>query len=243
MKAYILSAGLGTRLYPVTYKIPKVMLPINGKPVLWYQIRLAKFYGFDEMIINLHKNAKEVTSYFKNGSEFGVKIYYAKEKKLLGTAGSVKAAEKFFNGETFLVMYGDTLRTTNFKRLFDFHKKKKGICTIALYKTLEPWTQGIIEIDKNNEVISFAEKPEKGKERSNLSNAGVLICESEVFSYIPKGKFADFGHDVLPNLTKVEKVFALETDDYIQDIGTAERYKKAKKDFKKGLIKFPLKVD
>lgn len=243
MKAYILCAGLGTRLYPTTFKIPKVMLPIGGKPVLWYQIQLAKFYGFDEIMINLHKYAEKVIDYFGNGSKFGVKINYSKEKKLLGTAASVKAAENFFGSQTFLVMYGDTLRTTNLKKLWQFHKKKKGVCTIALYETYEPWTQGIIEIDQNNKVISFTEKPEKGKERSNLSNAGVLICESEVFSYIPKGKFADFGHDVLPNLAKIEKVFGLLVGGYIQDIGTSERYQKVKRDLEKGLVKFPFNID
>lgn len=243
MKAYILSAGLGTRLYPATHTIPKVMLPIDDRPLLWYQIQLAKFYGFDQIMINLHKNSDKITNYLGDGKNFGVSISYAYEKKLLGTAGSVKAAEKFFNNETFLVMYGDTLRMTNLKKLLEFHKKKKSICTVALYQTNEPWTQGIIEIDKNHKVVSFVEKPKKGEERSNLSNAGVLILEPAIFVYIRPNKFADFGVDVLPNLIKSEKVFATETDDYIQDIGTPERYVKAKKDFEKGKIKFPFKID
>jgi len=243
VRAYILSAGLGTRLYPITDKTPKVMLPIGQRPLLWYQIKLASFYGFDEIIVNLHKNAKKVSDYFGDGKDLQVKILYAYEKKLLGTAGSVKRAQNFFDKQTFLVLYGDTFRNTNLKKLCNFHLRKKGICTILLYQTDEPWTQGIIEINKNNQVLSFVEKPKRGKERSNLSNAGVLICEPKIFDYIQPDKFSDFGADVLPNLAKIERVFAVKTGDYTQDIGTPEHYQKAQDDFAKGKIKFPFKID
>ena len=243
MKTYILSAGLGTRLYPSTHTIPKVMLPIGKKPVLWYQIQLAKFYGIGEIMINLYKNHKVITDYFGDGSKFGVRIFYSYEKKLLGTAGAVKIAEKFFDDKTFFVIYGDTLRNTNLKKLLDFHKKKNGVCTISLYKTEEPWTQGIVELSQNSQILSIVEKPKKGTEKSNLSNAGVLICKSKIFDHIQPNSFSDFGENVLPNLVKSKKVFGLETDGYIQDIGTPECYQKAKKDFKKGLVKFPFKVD
>lgn len=242
MKAYILSAGLGTRLHPTTQTIPKVMLQIGSKPVLWYQIKLAAFYDFDEIMINLHQNANIVTRYFGDGKNFKARISYSFEKKLLGTAGAVKAAEKFFKGETFLVMYGDTLRTTNLKKLLDFHKEKGGVCTISLYEAKEPWTQGVVEIDKNGQILALVEKPKKDEEPSNLANAGVMIFEPKIFDNIPKNKFSDFGFDIFPTLVKKEKVYGFKDNSYIQDIGTPERYRKAKIDFAKGLIKFPFKI-
>lgn len=242
MKAYILSAGLGTRLYPKTLKLPKVMLPVGGKPILWYQIKLAAFYGFTKIMINLHQNANIVTNYFGDGKNFGASIFYAAEKKLLGTAGSVKKAEKFLSRETFLVMYGDTFRTTNLKKLLEFHKEKAGVCTISLYKTKEPWTQGVVEINKNGQILEFSEKPKKGRVPSNLSNAGVMIFEPKIFDYIPPNKFSDFGFDIFPLLVKKEKVFGFKDNSYIQDIGTPERYRKAKDDFEKGKIQFPFNI-
>jgi len=243
MKAYILSAGLGTRLYPITKRTPKVMLPVGNKPLLWYQIMLAKCYGFDDILINLNRNKKQVTDYFKEGKKFGVKITYAFEKKLLGSAGSIKKAESFFKDEPFLVIYGDTLSNTNFKKLLKFHKNKKSMCTISLYETDEPWTQGIIEINKKNQVINFTEKPPKGKEKSKLSNAGVLIFNKEVFKYIPNGKFYDVGSDLLPKLIDTKKVFALNTNSYVLDIGTYARYEKVKQDILNNKVKFPFKIN
>lgn len=215
------------------------MLPVGGMPVLWYQINLAKFYGIGEIMINLYKNPEVVTNYFADGRKFGVRIFYSHEKNLLGTAGSVKVAQNFFGNKTFLVMYGDTLRNTNLKKLLKFHKEKSGACTILLYKTTEPWTQGVVELSQNSQIVSMVEKPKKGTEKSNLSNAGVMIFEPKIFDYILPNKFSDFGFDIFPTLVKKEKVYGFKDNYYIQDIGTPARYKKAKIDFEKGLINFP----
>lgn len=239
MKAYILSAGLGTRLYPQTLKTPKVMLPIGDKPLLWYQIKLLNFYKVTRVMINLHRNSDVITEYFGDGKKFGAKIFYANEDRLLGTAGSVNNAEDFFNEDTFLVFYGDNLTNFNINKLLTFHKKNMGIVTIGLYKNVKPWTAGMVIKDKNGKVKKFVEKPNRNNIESNEVSAGIYVFEPRIFKYFPKQNFSDFGHDIFPKLILKEKVFALNTLDYVQDIGTPKRYEKAKEDFKNGLIKFP----
>jgi NDP-sugar pyrophosphorylase family protein len=241
MKAYLLSAGLGTRLLPLTKKTPKVMLPIGGKPLLWYQLQFLKFYGIYDVIINLHQNPEIVTNYFGDGKSIGMNITYALEKKLLGTAGSVKKSQNYFANEPFLVIYADTIRTIDINKLIKFHEVKKRAATIALYETNEPWTQGIVKVDKNDRIISLVEKP-KNHKGDRLSNAGIIIFEPLIFDYIPKNKFSDFGFDVLPKFIEFEQVYAYQTDCYIQDIGTPERYARAKNDFAKNKINFPFSI-
>lgn len=243
MKAYILAAGLGTRLYPQTKKTPKVMLPIDDKPLLWYQVKLLSYYGISDIMINLHKNPDIVTDYFKDGKKFGVKIQYSLEKRLLGTAVTIKKARGFFDEKTFLVFYGDNLTNYNIGKLFLFHKSKKGVATIGLYKSPEPWTQGVVIKKRDGRVTEFKEKPKKVEIRSNEVNSGIYFFESKVFDYIPDSRFSDFGHDVFPNLIQNEIVFALNTNDYVKDIGAKDRYQKAKKDFLQRKIKFPFSIN
>lgn len=243
MKAYILAAGLGTRLYPLTKKITKVMLPIGDKPLLWYQIKLLSYYGFSDIMINLHKNPQQITDYFGDGKNLGIQIHYSYENKLLGTSGSIKKAKPFFDNETFLVLYGDNLTNYNILKLFTFHKIKKGVATIGLYESNEPWTQGVVIKNKDGMVIKFVEKPKKEEVLSNEVNSGIYFFESKIFDYIPDKEFSDFGLDVFPKLIKNGSVFALNTSDYIQDIGTYKRYEKAKRDFLQGKVKFPFSLN
>ncbi len=218
------------------------MLPIGGKHLLWYQLKLAQYFGFNEIIINLHKNSEVVTSYFGDGRKLGVKIFYAFEDKLLGTAGAIKAAESFLGKDTFLVMYGDTLVSVNLANLLDWHKAKGGVATILLYETREPWSQGVVRIDKDGQILDLVEKPPKGLEPSNLANAGVGFFEPKIFAYIPSNQFVDFGFDVFPVLVKQEKVYGVKDKAYVQDIGTPQRYQKARIDFEAGLVKFPFEI-
>ena len=124
MKALILSAGPGTRLAPLTLNKPKVMVKINGKPVLWYHIQSLKRIGVSEIWINLHWFPDAIRNYFGDGSKFGVKISYSFEKKLLGTSGSLKNPDsgigEAFKYGTFMIAYGDVLANFNYKKLLDF---------------------------------------------------------------------------------------------------------------------------
>ena len=225
MKAFVLAAGVGTRLRPLTSDIPKPMVPILGKPALYHTFCNLKKYGFNDICVNLYHRPEAVTEYFKN-KDPGVKLNYSLEKKLLGTAGAVKNNESFFN-ETFVVMSGDGLTDINLKKALLFHKKKKALATIVLKRIQARLEYGVTITDKCGRVKSFIEKPCWGDIFTNTVNTGIYILEPEIFKYIPKNKFFDFGHDLFPALLKKSlNIYGYVTDEYWTDIGNIFDYKK-----------------
>jgi mannose-1-phosphate guanylyltransferase / phosphomannomutase len=223
MKAIILAAGKGTRLKPLTNNIPKVMLPINGKPLLEYTIKLFKKYGIKEIAINLHHLPEKIKDYFGDGKKFGVKIYYSYEPKLLGTAGAIKKIEDFFD-DTFIVFYGDNFTNLNILDMVNYHESKKGIATICLHKGKSK--SSYIEMDSNNKIVKFVEKPKI--EKYGWVNSGIYVLEKEVIKFIPKNKFFDFGKDLFPLLLKKnKKIFGYPLKDcFWFEVGTLEKYEK-----------------
>lgn len=202
MKAMILAGGLGTRLKPITNTIPKCMVRIHDKPLLEYIIKWVSSFDIKEIVINLNINhyPETVTDYFDNGNALGVDIMYSFESELLGTAGSLKNVEDFFDDQPFLVWYGDHLSTINIKRLFLTHRMRKGIGTLAIYKRDDVTESGIVSLDDNDLVTAFKEKPKEDEVFSHLANAGIFVLEPEIFKYIPSNTFYDFSFDVFPKL-------------------------------------------
>ncbi len=237
MKAFILAAGLGTRLRSLSLDLPKVMVPVGGKPLLEHHLELFKRQGIREFVVNLHYLPEKITSYFGDGSKFGVKITYSPEPELLGTAGGVKKMEcELLNG-TFLVFYGDNLVRVNFAPLVEFHRARKAVATVALFASPEPWTGGVVETDSNGRVLRFVEKPDRKQVSTNLISAGIFVLEPSVLGTIPAGQFYDFGKDVFPKLLADGRpVYAMQPEAYIQDVGTPERLAKAQRDFERGVL-------
>jgi mannose-1-phosphate guanylyltransferase/phosphomannomutase len=137
VKVVVLAGGYGTRLRPLTYTRPKPMLPLAGKPILAYIIESVASEGFNDVIVTTNYFREQITDYFGNGSEFGVRVVYPDEKKPLGTAGSAKNSENYLN-ETFAVIQGDNLTEIKFRDLLNFHRKKGRIATIALLPIEKP---------------------------------------------------------------------------------------------------------
>lgn len=236
MKALILAAGLGTRLKPLTDQIPKAMVEVGGKPLLYYNIKNLKKHGIKKIWINLHYLPHVIQNYFGDGKKIGVKIHYSYEKELLGTSGALRnhssGIEKEFKNTSFLVFYGDHLTNINFKKMIEQHKTKRALMTVALYQHDKPWTKGVVELDTRGKVLHFIEKPHKDKITSNLVNSGFYICEKEIFKFIPEG-FSDFGFDIFPRLLRAKKKIMSYIDDfYIKDIGTFESLKQAREDLR-----------
>ena len=230
LKAFLLAAGLGTRLRPLTEHTPKCLVPINGKPLMEYWFELFRKYGVDEVLVNTHYLRDQVGAYIKKHNASGelpkVKAVY--EAELLGSGGTVKMNEDFVDGEEdFLICYADNLTSANLEKLCKLHKEKQCILTMGLFRASNPKECGIAELDENGRIVSFIEKPEVPK--SNLSNGGIYVVSREIFSYIPEG-FSDFGKDVLPKL--VGKMYGSEIEEYLLDIGTPEKYQKAQIDAK-----------
>lgn len=225
MKAFVLAAGAGTRLRPLTSNLPKPMVPILGHPALYYTLENLKKNGFKEIYINLFYRPKAITKYF-NKENLGLSLYYSYEKKLLGTAGAVKKNEKVFD-ETFVVMSGDGLTDINLKKALAFHKKNKSVATIVLKKIDARFEYGITVTDKSGKIKSFIEKPKWGDIFTNTVNTGIYIFEPEIFDFIPKKKFFDFSMDLFPLLLKNKKrIYGYIMDEYWTDIGNIYEYKK-----------------
>ncbi|MFH1564193.1 MAG: nucleotidyltransferase family protein [Nitrospirota bacterium] len=205
MKAIVLAAGKGTRLKSVVDSIPKPMVPIDGKPILEHIIQRLKFYGIEEIYINLHHLPHIIQGYFGDGHQFGVNITYSFEPEILGTAGGVKNLGKYIGSSQFIVIYGDNYFDYDLSKIIAFHHKKKGLATIVLYEKEDVSLSGIAQINKQNRIIRFIEKPKQQDVVSHLVNAGIYVFNPEIFDYIPSYYLADFGNDIFPKLIKENK--------------------------------------
>lgn len=234
IKAIILSAGSGTRLSPLTDICPKPMLEIGGKPLLEHTIEYLRSYDITDIAINLHHLPEKVMSYFGDGSRFGVRLRYSIENVLLGTAGAVNNFRNFFD-DTFIVVYGDVFTRADLKKMINFHKKKKCMLTIGLYTVDNPTECGIVDMDSSCRILRFVEKPMHHEVFSNLANAGVYVAEPEILKYIPDDVPSDFGKEIfLGLLSEGIPIYGMHINEYLIDIGTKEKYEKAKRDFIEG---------
>lgn len=231
MKAYLLAAGLGSRLKPITDTIPKCLVPINGHPMLDWWAKLFLESGVTEVLINTHYMVDKVHNYIceYNDKNTGLIFVEAYEEELIGSGGTVYTNRDFVDGEdNFLICYADNLTDVDLPSFVRFHKEHKAPLTMGLFRTNVPKQCGIAELDDKGMIKAFIEKPENPV--SNLANAGIYAASPEVFSYFPDKGFSDIGKDVLPGL--VNKMYGWEIPQYLIDIGTMPNYEKAQADWK-----------
>ena len=228
MKAVILAGGLGTRLRPLTYKKPKPMLPLGGKPMLEHLIKWIKKNNVKEIVLCTSYLHKTIENYFGNGKKFGVSIEYAISKKPLATAGQLKTAEKLVD-DTFVCVYGDSIFDFNLKGMITEHKKKKSFITMSLYEYKTNLKYGVIETNKTGKVSAWHEKPEI---RAKI-NMGCYVMEPEVLSLIPKRK--EYGMDdvIRKTLAKKKRVGSVISKKGFIDIGDKETYEKTNEEYSK----------
>lgn len=235
MKAIIIAGGKGERLRSLTGRLPKAMIKVAGKPMLEHIIIHLRKHKIKEFIISLCFLPDKITSYFGDGSKFGVNINYIFEDKdnPLGTAGAIKGARKYING-TFIVAYVDILRELDIKTMIKIHKGKKALATISVYHNKNADPKSIVRFDSYNRIFQFIERPKPedvGKEKV-WSNASFYILEPEIFDYIPMGLSSDFAWDIFPKVIKKEKnIFAFKTYGYFVDIGNRQKLAYAKKTY------------
>lgn len=222
MKAFLLAAGLGTRLKPLTDSMPKCLVPINGRPLLQYWLDICDRGGITEALINVHSHPDRVTD-FLSGYRGKVRVTTSYEKELLGSGGTIiKNREFVAKDDSFLIIYADNFTTLDLRKLRDFHSRHDTLCTLAVYESKWPETGGVVELDPEGNVVSFEEKPKTP--RSDLISSGIFITKNRIFDYFPEKDFIDFGYDVLPRL--VGNMVAYVMKEFIQDIGTPESYAK-----------------
>ena len=241
MKAMILAGGLSTRLYPLTKRVPKPLVPVAGTPNAAHLLRYLKEYGFDEVAINVHYLAESIVETLGDGSAFGVKLEYSHEPELLGSAGGVKKMESFFGQETFLVIGCDEVTDMRLDDLLRFHREREAIATIGLVECAQVDQYGVVVLDDRGKIVGFQEKPAKGTERSHLANTGVYVFSPEIFSHVPAGEFYDFGKQVFPALQAAgDPFYGFEARGaYWSDIGTPDEYRRASYDVVRGVVRIP----
>ncbi|MBI5347286.1 MAG: nucleotidyltransferase family protein [Candidatus Aenigmarchaeota archaeon] len=223
MKAVILAGGKGTRMRPLTNKMPKVMLPIRGKPIVEHQVDLLKKYGINDIVMCTGYLGEQIKKHFEDGSKFGVKITYSGEKDPLGTGGAIKNAEKFID-KTFLLLYGDIMLNMNLEKLLGFHKEQGAKITLVIHETDHPYDSDLITVDESGLVTKIFHKPNHEPFPSTLSKTSVCIVEPDVLKQMPEGKH-DFEKEIIPKFIEQCSVFGYITDELVRDIGTIERMK------------------
>jgi NDP-sugar pyrophosphorylase family protein len=238
VRAMIMAAGLGTRLWPLTGLIPKPMVPILNRPALYHILRLLRRHGVTEVVMNLHHFADTITSYFADGEWMGMELGYTLEEKLLGTAGGVKNNEAFLSEGTFLVMSGDALTDIDLTALVGAHKATGALATLAVKEVADPSLYGVVVTDSEGRIAGFQEKPSREQALSCLCNCGIYVFEPAVFDHIPAGSFYDFGSRLFPELLAAgERVYAHTVSGYWNDVGNLVEYRRGNFDALAGLVR------
>jgi mannose-1-phosphate guanylyltransferase len=230
MKACIMCGGTGTRLRPLTFKHPKPSIPILNKPSVLHLIEHISKEGFNEIVITLGYMGELIEEQLGDGHMLGVHIDYVYEKEKLGTAGGVKNAEKYLRNEPFIVLGGDHVLSLNLRDMYRFHKSNDAMVTIGLLSIDDPREFGIADMDIDNRIHRFFEKPKSGQIFSNLASTGIYVCEPEIFDRIPENKKYDFAKDLFPALlAKDEKISGMLVQGKWTDVGSSAAYRQAQR--------------
>lgn len=201
---------------PLTYVIPKCLLPVGGKPLLERTLRYLGTYGITEFVLCVAYLKKQIIDTFGDGSTFGVKIEYAQAETPLGTAGQLRTARPFLNG-TFLAMNGDIITNLNIGNLVDTHRKRGDTATIALKEFGVKIPYGHVVLSADGQVKAFEEKPTL----NYMANAGVYVLEPKVIESIPVGVVCSLETETFPKLiTQGEKVGSYYEEAYWADVGS-----------------------
>lgn len=238
MKAFLLAAGQGTRLRPLTETIPKCLVPINGVPLLEIWIRQLESAGTDHILINTHYLADQVEAEVDRlRREIVTKITTVYEADLLGSGGTVWANRDFVAGEDdFFIVYADNLTDLDLRELAGFHqtcRKRGGLLTMGLFRAPDPRACGIAALDLEGKIVNFMEKPRVPA--GNLANSGIYVASQDIFSRFPDdiagsaGTVLDFGHHILPRL--IGNMYGYVIPGYLRDIGTPESYRAAQQEW------------
>ena len=221
MKAFLLAAGAGTRLRPLTDHVPKCLIPIGGKPLLEIWLEQLERLGVTEARVNTHHLAAQVEAFVAARPPSALRLSLFHEPVLLGSAGTIRANRAWLeHEEDFLIIYADNFTDADLGGFIRFHREKKSEFTLALFQAPHPNECGIVVRDESGLVTEFQEKPAHPK--SSWANAGLYLARPSLFAAIPeKNGVCDFGFDVLPRL--MGRMYAYPLAGFYGDIGTPER--------------------
>jgi mannose-1-phosphate guanylyltransferase len=227
MKAFLLAAGVGSRLRPITDTIPKCMLPIGGQPLLDIWLDAFDRAGVDEVLVNLH-HLPDAVRHHLDGRTGTPAVRAVFEPELLGSAGTLAANRAWVDREEmFLACYADNLTDFDLRSLVQAHQEHGAIATLAVFHSERPSAGGVVELDKGGTVVGFEEKPSNPV--SDLVNAGMYALHPGVLDEIGAPPPRDIGYDLLPRL--VGRAKAIPVEGYLRDVGTVDAYQRAQQEW------------
>jgi mannose-1-phosphate guanylyltransferase len=238
MKAMVLAAGLGTRLRPLTYEIPKPMVPVLDRPVMAHIVNLCERHGFDELVANLHYFPDTIRDYF------GERLEYRYEEELLGTAGGVRNVRDFFGDDLVVVISGDALTDIDLNALAERHRSAGGIATLTVKRVEDTREYGVVIHDADGRIQGFQEKPHSDEALSDLGNCGIYCFSPEIFDYFPDRDFVDWAQDVFPALLANDVPFYIhEIEEYWNDVGSLDELRSGTFDALEGRLHLEVSGD
>lgn len=222
MRAIVLSAGYGTRLWPLTEDRTKPAIPILGKPLVGYVAEYLASYGINEIVVNLHHRPESVRRALGDGGRFGVKLLYVEEPVILGTSGALDNTREFFDRETFVVVNGKIITDIDLSAALETHRNAKAIATLVLLPNSRRERFSVIETE-NGRVTRFGGMPADGP--VPLMFTGIHILDPRIFEYIPRGVFSDSVIHVYPEaMANGEIVAAHVASGKWRELSTLKRY-------------------
>lgn len=237
MKVVIIAGGQGTRIASLNNEIPKAMIPVCGKPIIEHEVELCKRYGFKDFLFIIGYMGDQISSYFGDGSKWGVNIDYYQEEKPLGTAGALGYLKDKLT-EDFFVFYGDTIVDFDMKAMLDYHLQKQADATLFLHPNDHPYDSDIVDLNSEGKVCKFYNKPhDEGFVSRNIVNAALFIFSPKILSQIEIGVKSHIEKNVLPRcLERGMRLYGYISFEYIKDMGTPDRYYAVCDDVKNGKV-------
>jgi NDP-sugar pyrophosphorylase family protein len=227
MKAMILAAGYGERLWPLTCDRTKPALPVLGKPLVGYVAEYLAKHGVEDVIVNLHHQPESVRSALGDGRQFGVRLQYVHEPVILGTSGALDNARQLLEGDTFVVVNGKLITDLDLKAALETHRQRKALATLVLLRNPKHERFSVVETS-DGLVSGFGGMPSPSQQPNTeapLMFTGIHILESRIFEYIPRGVFSHSVTDVyLPAMAKGERIAAHVAEGMWYELSTLRRY-------------------
>jgi mannose-1-phosphate guanylyltransferase len=236
MRAVVLVGGQGSRLRPITYDVPKAMVPLRNQPFMGYMMDFLRAAGLGGAVLSLGYLPDPIQEYFDQKDLDGFSIDYAVEDTALGTAGGIKNAEGYLDGGPFIVVNGDVLSGMDLRVAIEKHKETDALATIVLTSVEDPTAYGLVEVDHEMLVHRFLEKPAADEVTTNLVNAGIYVLEPEVLAMIPAGREVSVEREIFPYLQAERRLRAYVSSSYWRDIGTPRSYLAASQDVLSGAV-------
>ena len=236
MKTVIMAGGKGTRISSIASDIPKPMVPIEGKPVLAWEIECLRKQGFTDILITVSHLGNIIIDYFGDGSTFGVNIEYYFEEVPLGNAGALfKIKDKLT--DDFLLLNADSIFDVNFAKFVDYHFSKGGLATLFTHPNSHPYDSGLIIANNDGEVVKWlAKDDERPIWYKNRVNAGLHVLNKKVLDINVDSEKVDLDKQILKPLQGTGKMFCYDSPEYVKDMGTPDRYYAVCEDFRKGVV-------